>query len=164
MSNIKIVLHEKYMGIMTKIVNWTKYFNFDSTKVDDMRNKVGTNKIFAMALMPVRGPHGFRKLDYEFVEKDLNVVEIMDKLEDNHFNVLGLVIKDTDGACLWGTKIGWNPTNRDLLGEFCDAGEDRNIKIMTSFTSMNDAYQGYLHPDRVSVHGKSSKKKRKRIY
>ncbi|MCJ7650218.1 MAG: hypothetical protein MUP85_16540 [Candidatus Lokiarchaeota archaeon] len=146
---------------MTKIVNWTKYFNFDSTKVDDMRNKVGTNKIFAMALMPVRGPHGFRKLDYEFVEKDLNVVEIMDKLEDNHFNVLGLVIKDTDGACLWDTKIGWNPTNRDLLGEFCDAGEDRNIKIMTSFTSMNDAYQGYLHPDRVSVHGKSSKKKGK---
>ena len=146
---------------MTKIVNWRKYFDFDPTKTEDMRNKIGTNKIFAMALMPVRGPHGFRKLDYEFIEKDLNVVEIMDKLEDNHFNVLGLVIKDTDGGCLWDTKIGWNPTNRDVLGEFCDAGKDRNIKIMTSFTSMNDAYQGYLHPDRASVHGKSSKKKGK---
>ncbi|MCK4779883.1 MAG: hypothetical protein KAT57_06845, partial [Candidatus Lokiarchaeota archaeon] len=27
-----------------------------------------------------------------------------------------------------------------------------------SFTSMNDAYQGYLHPERVSAHGKSGKK------
>jgi hypothetical protein len=128
-----------------------------------MRNKIGVKKIFAMALMPVRGPHGFRKLDYEFVENDLNVVKILDKLEDNHFNVLGLVIKDTDGACLWNTKVGWNPTNRDILGEFCDSGKDRNIKIMASFTSMNDAYQGYLHPERVSVHGKSSKKKGKKF-
>jgi len=146
---------------MTKNINWTKYFNFDPAKIDDMHNKFEAKKIFAMGLMPVRGPHGFRKLDYEFVEKELNVVEIMDKLEEHHFNVLGLVIKDTDGACLWNTKIGWNPTARDLLGEFCDVGKDRDIKIMTSFTSMNDAYQGYLHPDRVSVHGKSSKKKGK---
>jgi len=146
---------------MTKNVNWTNYFDFDLAKVENMRTRIGTYKIFGMGLMPVRGPHGFRKLDYEFVDNELNVVQIMDKLEEHYFNVLGLVIKDTDGACLWDTKQGWNPTERDLLGEFCDAGKDRNIKIMASFTSMNDAYQGYLHPDRVSVHGKSSKKKGK---
>ena len=63
---------------------------------------------------------------------------------------------------MWNTDIGWNPTGRDILGEFCDAGKERSIKIMASFTSMNDAYQGYLHPGRVSVHGKSGKQKGRR--
>jgi len=111
-----------------------------------------------MGLMPVRGVEGFRKLDYEFAEKKLDVIEVMNKLDECHFNVFGLVIKDTDGACVWDTDLGWNPTERDILGEFCDAGKDRNIKIMVSFTSMNDAYQGNLNPERVSVHGKNGKK------
>jgi hypothetical protein len=124
---------------------------------DTILKTFGSNKIFAMGLMTVRGPVGFRKLDYEFAEKKLNIKEILDKLQEYHFNALGLVIKDTDGACMWDTKIGWNPTNRDILGEFCDEIKDRNMHIIVSFTSMNDAYQGYLHPERVSVHGKNGK-------
>jgi len=135
---------------------WSKYLNYDVN--NPIYEKLESTKIFAMGLMPVRGPKGFRKLDYEFAEKDLKPIEVIKKLEECHFNVLGLVIKDTDGACLWDTQKGWNPTGRDLLGEFCDAGKDYNIKIMASFTSMNDAYQGWLHPERVSVHGKKGKK------
>ncbi|MHA1293952.1 MAG: hypothetical protein ACTSQJ_14955 [Promethearchaeota archaeon] len=142
---------------MTKSVDWSKYFRFDEEKIKNIQEKFRVNKIFAMGLMPVRGPKGFRKLDYEFAEKELNVKSILDKLEDCHFNVLGLVIKDTDGACMWDTKIGWNPTNRDILGEFCDNCKDRNIYLMVSFTSMNDAYQGAIHPERASVHGKNGK-------
>jgi len=143
---------------MVNKVDWSNYFTFNKDKIIDLRNKFGANKIYAMGLMPVRGPIGFRKLDYEFAEKKLNVLEVMDKLEECHFNTFGLVIKDTDGACTWDTSAGWNPTNRDLLGEFCDAGKDRNIHIMVSFDSMNDAYQGYLHPERVSIHGRNGKK------
>jgi len=147
---------------MAKQINWSKYFRIDENKIEQFKKKFGANKVYAMGLMPVRGPKGFRKLDYEFAEKELKVKEVMDKLEECHFNVFGLVIKDTDGACLWNTDIGWNPTGRDILGEFCDAGKDRYIKIMVSFTSMNDAYQGSLHPGRVSVHGKSGKQKGRR--
>jgi len=143
---------------MVRKVDWSKYFKIDKEQIEVFFNAFGAKKVYAMGLMPIRGPKGFRNLDYEFAEKDLNVIEIMDKLEETHFNVLGIVIKDTDGACTWDTTVGWNPTNRDILGEFCDAGKDRNIKIKASFTSMNDAYQGYLHPDRVSVHGKRGKK------
>ncbi len=143
---------------MVKKIDWSKYTTFNYDKLRDLRLKFGANKIFAMGLMPVRGPIGFRKLDYEYAEKKLNVKNVMDKLEESHFNVFGLVIKDTDGACMWDTKVGWNPIQRDLLGEFCDAGKDRNIRIMVSFTSMNDAYQGYIHPERVSIHGKKIKK------
>jgi hypothetical protein len=82
----------------------------------------------------------------------------MNKLEQSHINSLGVVIKDTDGACVWSTNVGWNPVDRDILGEFCDEADNRNIKIVVSFTSMNDAYQGILYPERVSVHGKSGKK------
>ncbi len=142
---------------MGKKVDWSKYFNFDEKKIKQIQASFKAKKIFGMGLMPVRGPEGFRKLDYEFAEKELNVKKIMEKLEECHFNILGFVCKDTDGACVWDTKVGWNPTNRDILGEFCDEGKDRNINIMVSFTSMNDAYQGYLHPDRVSVHGKDGK-------
>ncbi|GAG71681.1 unnamed protein product, partial [marine sediment metagenome] len=137
---------------------WSEYTTFNNEKIKDLRIKMGANKIFAMGLMPVRGPIGFRKLDYEFAENTLDVIGVMNKLEECHFNTFGLVIKDTDGACTWDTNTGWNPIKRDLLGEFCDAGKDRNIHIMVSFTSMNDAYQGYVHPERVSVHGTKGKK------
>jgi hypothetical protein len=136
---------------------WSKYLKYDLN--NPLYENLGGNKIFAMGLMPVRGPKGFRNLDYEFAETLLNPKEVIQKLDESHFNVLGLVIKDTDGACLWDTQKGWNPIGRDLLGEFCDIGLDYNIQIMASFTSMNDAYQGYLHPERVSVHGKDGKKK-----
>ena len=143
---------------MEKTVNWSKYFTYDHEKTSNILQMFGSEKIYGMGLMPVRGPKGFRKLDYEFAEHKLNISEITERLADCHFNVLGLVIKDTDGACLWDTEVGWNPTNRDILGEFCDNAKDRNINLMVSFTSMNDAYQGSIHPERVSVHGRSGKK------
>ena len=143
---------------MGKRINWYKYFEFDSSQYNQMKRIFGVKNFFGMGLMPFRGPKGFRKLDYEFAKNQLNVKDVMNKLEQNHVNFLGLVIKDTDGACAWNTDIGWNPTHRDILGEFCDAAKDYNIKLIVSFTSMNDAYQGALHPNRVSVHGKSGKK------
>ena len=143
---------------MKGAINWSDYYKTDPEKITALKSAFKANKIYAMALMPVRGSQGFRKLDYEYTEKELNVKEVMDKLEESHFNVFGLVIKDTDGACMWDTKIGWNPINRDILGEFCDVGKDRNIRIMVSFTSMNDAYQGVIHPERVSIHGTTGKK------
>ena len=149
---------------MVDKIDWSKYMTFKSNQLEVIRKDLGVIKVFAMGLMPVRGPIGFRKLDYEFAEKKLDVANIMNKLEECHFNTFGLVIKDTDGACTWDTRIGWNPIKRDLLGEFCDAGKDRNIRIMVSFTSLNDAYQGYLHPERVSVHGKNGEKSGRRHY
>jgi hypothetical protein len=145
---------------MNKIgkVEWSKYFKKDSEKLQNIIRTFGANKIYAMGLMPVRGSKGFRKLDYEFAEHSLNINKIMNRLEESHFNTVGVVIKDTDGACTWDTRIGWNPMKRDILGEFCDAGKDRNIKVIVSFTSMNDAYQGNVHPERVSVHGKDGEK------
>ncbi|MHA1472552.1 MAG: hypothetical protein ACTSQW_05580, partial [Promethearchaeota archaeon] len=112
--------------------NWSDYYENDPDKITAVKTSFNANKIYAMGLMPVRGPKGFRKLDYEFAEKSLNVSEIMDKLEKHHFNVFGFVIKDTDGACMWDTKVGWNPVERDILGEFCEEGKDRNIRIMVS--------------------------------
>ncbi len=143
---------------MVRKVDWSKYVKIKQDKIESFVKNFGAKKFYAIGLMPIRGQKGFRKLDYEFAEKGLNIDEIMTKLEDAHFNTLGIVIKDTAGACTWNTKVGWNPTNRDILGEFCDVGKDYNIEIIVSFTSMNDAYQGYLHPDRVSVHGKSGEK------
>ena len=143
---------------MKSIIDWSKYHELEPYKTRTLKSALDINKIYAMALMPVRGPKGFRKLDYEFAKNSLNVISVMNKLEECHFNTFGLVIKDTDGACTWDTSAGWNPINRDLLGEFCDAGKDRNIQIMVSFTSMNDAYQGHVNPERVSVHGKNGKK------
>ncbi len=133
---------------------WKKYWNPPEDAIKKMQKSFKADKVFAMGLMPVRGASGFRKLDYEFAE-ELPVKEIINHLEEHHFNVLGVVIKDTDGACLWETNIGWNPTERDILGEFIDVGKDSNIRIMVSMTSMNDAYQGHIHPDRVSIHGGS---------
>lgn len=133
---------------------WSKYWTPPKEKLEQVKKSFKGDKILAMGIMPVRGPAGFRKLDYEFAKK-INVKEVMDKIQASHFNVLGVVIKDTDGACMWNTKIGWNPTGRDLLGEFVDAGKDCNIRVMVSFTSMNDAYQGHTHPERASIHGKA---------
>src|SRR5271157_5584606 len=110
-----------------------------------------TKKIFSMGVMLVRGPVGFRKLDYDFVNK-INPKKIVQKCAETGFNSIGIVVKDTDGACIWDTQIGWNPTGRDLTGEFCDYAQQYNLKIAASFTNMYDAYQGYLHPERVSVH------------
>ncbi|MHA2122135.1 MAG: hypothetical protein ACW990_13105, partial [Promethearchaeota archaeon] len=149
---------------MARIVNWSRFFTFPQKKGENFVKRFGAHKIYAMGLMPVRGSKGFRKLDYEFAEKRLNVNEIITKLKDAHFNAVGIVIKDTDGACAWNTKIGWNPMNRDILGEFCDAGRENEIKITVSFTSMNDAYQGFIHPERVSVHGKNGKKFGRKYY
>ena len=115
---------------MKKSLDWSKYFEFDQEKIDIVLKIFEAKKIFGMGLMPVRGPKGFRKLDYEFAEKQLDVKEVMNKMEECHFNIFGLVIKDTDGACTWNTDAGWNPTGRDILGEFCDAAIDRNIKII----------------------------------
>ncbi|TXT56365.1 MAG: hypothetical protein BAJALOKI2v1_570013 [Promethearchaeota archaeon] len=142
---------------MGRKIKWTEHFKFDPQANTKILNDLGLEKVYAMALMPVRGKKGFRKLDYEYAKK-IQVNEILQKIVQAHFNVLGLVIKDTDGACLWDTHAGWNPTERDILGEFCDAAEDFGIKIIVSFTSMNDAYQGSIHPDRVSVHGKGGEK------
>jgi hypothetical protein len=141
---------------MGKMVDWSKHFDFNTTKIREIKEKFGGNKVLAMGVMPIRGPKGFRKLDYEYAKNDLNVKKILDKLEKSHFNLIALTIKDADGACLWDTKLGWNPTNRDILGEFCDALKDRAMLLAVSFTSMNDAYQGHIHPDRVSVHGKDA--------
>ncbi|MCP4760622.1 MAG: hypothetical protein GY870_02500 [archaeon] len=132
---------------------WSKYWNPPTNKIDKLKKALNAEKLLCAALMPVRGPEGFRKLDFEYAKK-ISVNEIMDKIQEAHFNLFGLVIKDTDGACMWDTKKGWNPTERDLLGEFIDAGKERNVKVLVSFTSMNDAYQGYLHPERISIHGK----------
>jgi len=142
---------------MVHEVDWSNYFNYDLRMNEKFLDTFNVKKFFGMGLMPIRGPIGFRKLDYEFAEKKLNVKEVIEKLAECHFNILGLVIKDTDGACMWDTKVGWNPTNRDILGEFCEEAKDKNINVIASFTSMNDAYQGYLHPERVSVHGKDGK-------
>ena len=45
---------------------WSKYLNYDV--INPLYENLGSTKIFAMGLMPVRGPKGFRKLDYEFAE------------------------------------------------------------------------------------------------
>ncbi|GAB4308391.1 MAG: hypothetical protein Kow0069_06610 [Promethearchaeota archaeon] len=122
-----------------------------------MKSKIlemtGGERAFAMAVMPVRGPKGFRKLDYEFAAdpRRLNVKEIVEKCYDHGFNAIGVVIKDTDGACLWDTQVGWNPTGRDVLGEFVDAaGDHGDLKVIASITTIHDAYQGHVHPKRVA--------------
>ena len=53
-------------------------------QMEPFKQKFGNKKIFAQSLMPVRGSEGFRKLDYEFVEK-LNPAEIISKIADHGF-------------------------------------------------------------------------------
>lgn len=122
-----------------------------------MKSKIleisGGERVWVMAVMPIRGPEGFRKLDYEWAATNakLNVAEITAKCYDHGFNAMGIVIKDTDGACLWDTEVGWNPTGRDILGEFIDAASDHgDMKVIGSLTTIHDAYQGHEHPDRVA--------------
>ena len=138
-----------------------KYVDFDHIPKPDVvkivRKKFKDKNILAGAVMPVRGPEGFRELDFDYCRdpQKMNVKKMMDRFQDTHINAVGVVIKDTEGACLWETKIGWNPTGRDVLGEFMEEGKERGIQIMCSLTSMNDAYQGHIHPERASIHGKS---------
>ncbi|XEO80249.1 hypothetical protein WKT22_05297 [Candidatus Lokiarchaeum ossiferum] len=120
------------------------------------KQRFGKKKIFAQCLMPIRGPQGFRKLDYDFVDQ-INPAEIISKIVDNGYNAFGLVVKDTDGATLSKTKIGWNPTNRDLVGEFSEICQKKNVIFFLSITNMNDAYRGALHPETVSIHIKTRK-------
>ncbi|MCK4686883.1 MAG: hypothetical protein KAT66_02040 [Candidatus Lokiarchaeota archaeon] len=65
---------------MTSKVDWTKYFKIDLEKNNKFINLLGAKKIYAMGLMPIRGPMGFRKLDYEFTEKELDVKKVMSKI------------------------------------------------------------------------------------
>lgn len=115
--------------------------------------RFGGKKIFAQALMPVRGPEGFRKLDYDF-PNEIDPNEIIDKLKENGFNAFGYVVKDTDGASIADTPNSWNPSGRDLCREFSDLCEDNDIIFMLSVTNMNDAYRGYTNPETVSIHFK----------
>ncbi len=85
---------------MVRKVEWSKYFRVEEEQRKLFYNAFGADKVYAMGLMPIRGKKGFRKLDYEFAEIGLNIIKIMDKLEESHFNVLGVVIKDTGGACI----------------------------------------------------------------
>jgi hypothetical protein len=120
------------------------------------RQRFGDKKIFAQCLMPIRGPKGFRKLDYDFAST-LDPKQIIDKIQESGFNAFALVVKDTDGACLANTSLSWNPTGRDLTAEFSDLCQKRNMIFMLSFTNMNDAYRGATHPETVSVHIKDGK-------
>ncbi|MHA1681600.1 MAG: family 10 glycosylhydrolase [Promethearchaeota archaeon] len=127
------------------------------------RERFGNRKIFAQALMPVRGPGGFRKLDYEFA-KTLDPEEIIKKCVDNNYNGFGLVVKDTDGALMSNTKVGWNPTGRDLTREFEELCQKYDLIYILSITNMNDAYMGwkstngYENNGTVSVHIRNKKK------
>ena len=58
---------------MTKSVNWSKYLMFDQESVHSFRQKFGANKIYVIGLIPVRVPNGFRKLVYEFAEKEIGL-------------------------------------------------------------------------------------------
>ncbi|MHA1821441.1 MAG: family 10 glycosylhydrolase [Promethearchaeota archaeon] len=123
-------------------------------QMSPFRARFGDKKIFAQALMPVRGPEGFRELDYDFANK-IDPEAIIKKIKENGFNAFGLVVKDTDGATLADVPSAWNPTGRDLCGEFSEVCEKYDILYMLSITNMNDAYRGYTHPETVSIHFKN---------
>lgn len=114
--------------------------------------------------MPIRGPEGFRKLDYEYCANELDPEAIMKKVAENGFNAFGLVVKDTDGATISNTKVGWNPTGRDLVKEFEELCQKYDIYYILSITNMNDAYRGWKTTDgyntkgTVSVHMRGTKK------
>ena len=128
------------------------------------KERFGNKKFFAQALMPIRGPEGFRKLDYEYAKEQLDPETIIKKCVDNGFNSFGLVVKDTDGATLADTNVGWNPTGRDLVKEFEELCQKYDLVYILSVTNMNDAYRGwkttdgYLNNGTVSVHMRHTKK------
>ncbi|MBN2149808.1 MAG: hypothetical protein JW839_00050 [Candidatus Lokiarchaeota archaeon] len=124
--------------------------------IDVFKARFGKGKLFAQALMPVRGDSGFRKLDYDFA-KTLDADAIIKKCRDNGFNAFGLVVKDTDGATLSDTKVGWNPTGVDSARRFEEACQRYEMSYILSVTNMNDAYRGAVHPESVSVHIKSGR-------
>lgn len=126
------------------------------TQMKPFKTRFGNKKIFAQALMPVRGPEGFRKLDYNF-PNELDPNAVIDKLKENGFNAFGYVVKDTDGASIADTPSSWNPSGRDLCKEFSDLCEDNDIIFMLSVTNMNDAYRGSTNPETVSIHFKEPK-------
>lgn len=139
-------------------------YHFDPVRLDVLKKRSGNKKLFFQALMPVRGPGGFRKLDYEFA-KSLDAGTIVKKVADHGFNGFGLVVKDTDGALLSKTKVGWNPTGRDLVQEFQELCQRHGLIYILSVTCFNDAYMGwkstngYTTSGTVSVHitGKKGK-------
>ncbi len=108
---------------------------------------------FIMALMPVRGERGFRELNYHWAEDPNKLVpkKIVEKSYEYGINSIGIVIKDNDGACVWDTDIGWNPTKRDILGEFIDIAKDYNMRVFVSFTALTDAWRGVKFPDQLQV-------------
>ncbi|HME52633.1 MAG TPA: alpha-L-fucosidase [Candidatus Lokiarchaeia archaeon] len=120
------------------------------------KERIGDKKMFSQALMPVRGEKGFRKLTYEFA-KTLDADAIAKKCADHGLNGFGLVVKDTDGATVWKTEAGWNPTGIDMVQDFQDACQRYNLFFTLSVTSMNDAYRGAVHPESVSIHAKKGK-------
>ncbi|MHA1341314.1 MAG: hypothetical protein ACTSRZ_15160 [Promethearchaeota archaeon] len=123
-------------------------------QISRFKEKFGEKKQFSQALMPVRGPEGFRKLDYDFPNQ-IDPEAIIKKIIENGFNSFGLVVKDTDGATLADVPNAWNPSGRDLLKEFSEICEEKNIIFMISVTCMNDAYRGHTHPETVSIHFKN---------
>jgi len=126
------------------------------SQIASFKEKFGDKKIFSQALMPVRGPEGFRQLDYDFPNQ-IVPEQIIKKLKDHGFNSFGLVVKDTDGATLADVQNAWNPSKRDLLKEFSEICEQENLIFMISVTCMNDAYRGHIHPETVSIHIKNPK-------
>ena len=120
------------------------------------KERFGNKKNFAQGLMPIRGPDGFRKLDYEFA-KTIDPQAIITKIKKHGFNTFALVAKDTDGATLANTPHSWNPTGRDLVAEFSELCEQHDIFFAISVTNMNDAYRGWQHPETVCKHIKNGK-------
>ncbi|MFX0103568.1 MAG: putative glycoside hydrolase [Candidatus Hodarchaeota archaeon] len=127
---------------------------------ENLLKLMGGRRILAMGIMPVRGTEGIMRLDYDFASKrsgGLDPRAITAKCAEHGINMLGIVVKDTDGACCWDTSIGPNPTGRDILGEFVDAASETNVaenatmKVVVSFTCFNDALRGQATPESVSV-------------
>jgi hypothetical protein len=125
-------------------------------QLQPFRTRFGDKKIFAQCLMPIRGPKGFRKLDYDFPNQ-IDPKFIIDKIVECGFNAFALVVKDTDGATIANVEHGWNPSGRDLAQEFGELCQQRKIGYFLSVTDMNDAYRGYAHPETVSVHIRDGK-------
>lgn len=134
----------------------TKQLLLNEAQMASFRQRLGDKKTFAQCLMPIRGPHGFRKLDYDYPNQ-IDPTAIINKIVDCGFNAFALVVKDTDGATIANTQHSWNPSGRDLTKEFAEICQKRNLGFFLSFTDMNDAYRGYTNPETVSVHYKDGK-------
>lgn len=140
-------------------VKWSQ-IKVISMKGEKLLDKMAGRRVLAMGIMPVRGTEGIMRLDYEFASKKsggLDPEAITSKCAEHGINMLGIVVKDTDGACCWDTSIGPNPTGRDILGEFIDAASETNVagdttmKVVVSFTCFNDALRGQALPESVSI-------------